>query len=127
MEPEKPNEVEFTELDEEEKEKPKRQTTIIGRPKSRYRNVRFDPETYATIRRISDELNWTFSNVVGEAVLWYIGISPLLQRVEEKSKLLSGKPFVSMQIKEYLLELEAGLDEAILESTTSVPTKSTKE
>lgn len=106
---------------------PKYQQTIVGHPKSKYRNVRFDVQTYATIRRVSDELGWTFSNVVGEAVLWYLGISPLLQRVEEKSKLLSGKPFVTMQIKDYLAELETQLDEAIIKSTTSVPTKSTKE
>jgi hypothetical protein len=107
--------------------KPRRQDKIIGHPKSKYRNVRFDPETYATIRRFSDELHWSFARVVGEAVLWYLGISPILQRVEEKSKLLSGKPFISMQLKDYLLDLETQLDEAILESTTTVPTKSTEE
>ena len=76
--------------------KPERQEPIIGHPRNKYRNVRFDTETYATIRKFSDDLGWTFAKVVGEAVLWYLGISPILQRVEEKSKLLSGKPFVCM-------------------------------
>jgi hypothetical protein len=62
--------------------------------------------------------NWSFSRVVGEAIQWYLGLTPILQTTEEKSIMLAGKPLVVGYVKEYLKEVDAQLEEALLEYTT---------
>jgi hypothetical protein len=89
-----------------------------GKTRDHIRNVRFDDETYNAIRALAKKHNWSFARVVGEAVEWYLGLTPLLQTTEEKSKLLAGKPLVIGYVKEYLEQIDAQLDEAILEYTT---------
>ena len=106
-------------------EKPKiYQTPKPGKPKSNYRNVRFDQETYDNVRNLGKQLGWSFSRVVGEAVEWYLGLTPILQATEEKSVLLAGKPLVIGHVRDYLQRLDADLEEALVELTVSIsPTK----
>jgi hypothetical protein len=92
-----------------------------GRRKDKMRNIRFDSKTYTAILDLAGQHEgWTFSKVVYEAVLWYISLSPLIQQVEDKCKLLAGKPLVVNGIKEYLQEMDAQLDKKLIELTIAV-------
>ena len=95
---------------------PEYQTVIPGQKKTKMRSIRFTPQRYQQVIDFGKEFNWVFSKVVGEAIDWYLMLAPLLQEAEKKSTLLAGKPLIVGNIKDYLMELNAQLDAALIEA-----------
>ena len=95
---------------------PEYQAAIPGQKKTKMRNIRFTPQRYQQIIDCGLKYNWVFSKVVGEAIEWYLMLAPLLQDAQQKSILLAGKPLIVGNIKDYLMELNAQLDAALIEA-----------